>query len=103
MNYVYCYLSYFGFKAGRATMNGFWAEMDRLGKDRNPYQAGFLQFVGVADPANRPSTFMPRQRNTSMDVACTSIRNGPRRPDTPARPASAPASRARSRVPRMPV
>jgi alkanesulfonate monooxygenase SsuD/methylene tetrahydromethanopterin reductase-like flavin-dependent oxidoreductase (luciferase family) len=23
--------------------------MDRLGKDRNPYQAGFLQFVGVAE------------------------------------------------------
>jgi alkanesulfonate monooxygenase SsuD/methylene tetrahydromethanopterin reductase-like flavin-dependent oxidoreductase (luciferase family) len=49
MNYVYCYLSYFGFKAGRATMDGFWGEMDRLGKDRNPYQAGFLQFVGVAE------------------------------------------------------
>ena len=30
-------------------MNGFWEEMDRLGKDRNPYRAGFLQFVGVAD------------------------------------------------------
>jgi len=25
------------------------AEMDRLGKDRNPYRAGFLQFVGVAE------------------------------------------------------
>ena len=49
MNYVYCYLSYYGYKAGRATMDGFWAEMDRLGKDRNPYQAGFLQFVGVAE------------------------------------------------------
>src|SRR3569833_2932058 len=30
-------------------MDGFWAEMDRLGKDRNPYHAGFLQFVGVAE------------------------------------------------------
>ena len=49
MDYVYCYLSYYGYKAGRATMDGFWAEMDRLGKDRNPYQAGFLQFVGVAE------------------------------------------------------
>ena len=47
MDYVYCYLSYYGYKAGRATMDGFWTEMDRLGKDRNPYQAGFLQFVGV--------------------------------------------------------
>jgi alkanesulfonate monooxygenase SsuD/methylene tetrahydromethanopterin reductase-like flavin-dependent oxidoreductase (luciferase family) len=48
-DYVYSYLSYFGYKAGRATMRGFWEEMDRLGKDRNPYRAGFLQFVGVAD------------------------------------------------------
>jgi len=46
---VYCYLSYYGYKAGRATMDGFWAEMDRLGKDRNPYHAGFLQFVGVGE------------------------------------------------------
>jgi len=49
MDYVYCYLSYYGYKAGRATMDGFWAEMQRLGKDRNPYRAGFLQFIGVAE------------------------------------------------------
>src|SRR6516162_3280010 len=48
MDYVYAYLSYFGYKDGRATMQGFWDEMARLGKDRNPYRAGFLQFVGVA-------------------------------------------------------
>jgi alkanesulfonate monooxygenase SsuD/methylene tetrahydromethanopterin reductase-like flavin-dependent oxidoreductase (luciferase family) len=49
MDYVYAYLSYFGYKDGRATMDGFWTEMARLGKDRNPYRAGFLQFVGVAE------------------------------------------------------
>lgn len=49
MDYVYSYLSYFGYKAGAATMKGFWAQMDELGKDRNPYRAGFLQFVGVAE------------------------------------------------------
>jgi alkanesulfonate monooxygenase SsuD/methylene tetrahydromethanopterin reductase-like flavin-dependent oxidoreductase (luciferase family) len=49
MDYVYCYLSYYGYQAGQATMNGFWDEMARLGKDRNPYRAGFLQFVGVAE------------------------------------------------------
>ena len=49
MDYVYCYLSYYGYKAGQATMHGFWKEMSRLGKDRNPYQAGFLQFVGVGE------------------------------------------------------
>ena len=49
MDYVYCYLSYYGYKAGHATMDGFWNEMARLGKDRNPYRAGFLQFVGVGE------------------------------------------------------
>ncbi|MBO0711252.1 MAG: LLM class flavin-dependent oxidoreductase [Acetobacteraceae bacterium] len=49
MDYVYCYLSYYGYKAGRATMQGFWDEMARLGKDRNPFRAGFLQFVGVGE------------------------------------------------------
>ena len=49
LDYVYSYLSYFGYKAGEATMKGFWEEMKRLGKDRNPYRAGFLQFVGVAE------------------------------------------------------
>ncbi len=48
-DYVYAYLSYFGYKAGEATMAGFWDEIDRLGKDRNPYRAAFLQFVGVAE------------------------------------------------------
>lgn len=49
MDYVYCYLSYYGYKAGRQTLHGFWDEMARLGKDRNPYRAGFLQFVGVGE------------------------------------------------------
>ncbi|HTW51565.1 MAG TPA: LLM class flavin-dependent oxidoreductase [Stellaceae bacterium] len=49
MDYVYCYLSYYGYKAGKSTMDGFWAEMAKLGKDRNPNRAGFLQFVGVAE------------------------------------------------------
>jgi alkanesulfonate monooxygenase SsuD/methylene tetrahydromethanopterin reductase-like flavin-dependent oxidoreductase (luciferase family) len=49
MGHVYAYLSYFGYKAGQATMTGFWDEMKRLGKPANPYHAGFLQFVGVAE------------------------------------------------------
>jgi len=49
MDYVYCYLSYYGYKAGLQTMQGFWEEMKRIGKDMNPYRAGFLQFVGVAE------------------------------------------------------
>jgi alkanesulfonate monooxygenase SsuD/methylene tetrahydromethanopterin reductase-like flavin-dependent oxidoreductase (luciferase family) len=46
---VYSYLSYYGHKVGKATMDGYWAEMDRLGKDRNPYRAGFAQTVAVAE------------------------------------------------------
>jgi alkanesulfonate monooxygenase SsuD/methylene tetrahydromethanopterin reductase-like flavin-dependent oxidoreductase (luciferase family) len=48
-NYVYSYLSYFGYKLGRATMKGYWQELARLGVEPNPYRAGFLQFVGVAE------------------------------------------------------
>ncbi len=49
MDYVYSYLSYYGHKVGQATMDGFWKEMARLGKDRNPYRAGFAQTVAVAE------------------------------------------------------
>jgi alkanesulfonate monooxygenase SsuD/methylene tetrahydromethanopterin reductase-like flavin-dependent oxidoreductase (luciferase family) len=48
-DYVYTYLSYFGYKQGEATLRGFWAKMNELGKDPNPFRAGFLQFVGVAE------------------------------------------------------
>ena len=49
LDYVYCYLSYYGYLAGQATMQGFWDHLERRGADDNPYRAGFLQFVGVAD------------------------------------------------------
>jgi alkanesulfonate monooxygenase SsuD/methylene tetrahydromethanopterin reductase-like flavin-dependent oxidoreductase (luciferase family) len=49
MDYVYCYLSYFGYKVAERTMRGYWAEMERQGKEPNPYRAGFLQFIGVAE------------------------------------------------------
>lgn len=48
-DYVFCYLSYYGYKMAQTVMKGFWDEMDRLGKDRNPYRAGFAQVVGVAE------------------------------------------------------
>ena len=49
MDYVFCYLSYYGYKMAQSVMKGFWEEMARLGKDRNPYRAGFAQMVGVAE------------------------------------------------------
>ncbi|MEX1253582.1 MAG: LLM class flavin-dependent oxidoreductase [Dehalococcoidia bacterium] len=48
-DYVYCYLSYFGHQRGQKVMDGFWEEVDRQGKEANPYRAGFLQFVAVSE------------------------------------------------------
>ncbi|MGH7186692.1 MAG: LLM class flavin-dependent oxidoreductase, partial [Pseudomonadota bacterium] len=49
LDYVYCYLSYFGYKRGKGIMDGFWQTIEGLGVDDNPYRAGFLQLVCVAD------------------------------------------------------
>jgi alkanesulfonate monooxygenase SsuD/methylene tetrahydromethanopterin reductase-like flavin-dependent oxidoreductase (luciferase family) len=49
LDYVYCYLSYYGYKRGQATMDGFWNAVARVGAEENPYRAGFLQLVCVAD------------------------------------------------------
>jgi alkanesulfonate monooxygenase SsuD/methylene tetrahydromethanopterin reductase-like flavin-dependent oxidoreductase (luciferase family) len=48
-DFLYAYLSYFGYQAGKKVMDGFWETADSLGVDRNPYRAGFLQFVAIAD------------------------------------------------------
>jgi alkanesulfonate monooxygenase SsuD/methylene tetrahydromethanopterin reductase-like flavin-dependent oxidoreductase (luciferase family) len=48
-DFLYAYLSYFGYLRGRQVMDGYWEKADELGVDRNPYRAGFLQFVAVAD------------------------------------------------------
>ena len=47
--YMYSYLSYFGFIRGKQVMDGFWAKADEMGVERNPYQAGFMQLVVTAD------------------------------------------------------
>ena len=48
-DYMFSYLSYFGYKRGLGVMEKFWDEVTRLGKDDNPYRAGFLQFVAVSE------------------------------------------------------
>jgi len=48
-DYLYAYLSYFGYQNGLKVMDGYWETVERLGAEPNPYRAGFLQFVGVAD------------------------------------------------------
>ena len=48
-DFLYAYLSYFGYKQAEPRMKGFWDAADRHGIDHNPYRTGFLQFVAVAD------------------------------------------------------
>jgi alkanesulfonate monooxygenase SsuD/methylene tetrahydromethanopterin reductase-like flavin-dependent oxidoreductase (luciferase family) len=47
--YVYCYLSYSGFKKGQTVMDGFWRTAAEMGIEPNPYHAGFLQLVVVGN------------------------------------------------------
>ena len=61
-DYVYSYLSYYGHKVGQATMDGYWREMSRLGKDRNPYRAGFAQTVGRGGNASAGDGSLHRGR-----------------------------------------
>ena len=48
-DYLFSYLSYFGYQRGLNVMKSFWEEVTRLGKDDNPYRAGFLQFIAVSE------------------------------------------------------
>lgn len=48
-DFLYAYLSFFGYQLARKTMDNYWEAVDRVGVDANPYRAGFIQFVGVAD------------------------------------------------------
>ena len=52
-DYVYCYLSYQGYKVGKMVLDGFWEELDRRDKEFNPYHAGFLQLVAVSEQDNQ--------------------------------------------------
>ena len=48
-DFVYAYLSYFGWQASASVMKGYWQRIKELGYEPNPFRAGFLQFVGVAE------------------------------------------------------
>jgi alkanesulfonate monooxygenase SsuD/methylene tetrahydromethanopterin reductase-like flavin-dependent oxidoreductase (luciferase family) len=48
-DFLYAYLSFVGFEMGRKNVEGYWQAVDRLGKERNPYRAGFLQGVALAE------------------------------------------------------
>ena len=48
-DFLYAYLSYFGYESGKRVMDGFWETVSNMNAEPNPYRAGFLQFVAVAD------------------------------------------------------
>jgi alkanesulfonate monooxygenase SsuD/methylene tetrahydromethanopterin reductase-like flavin-dependent oxidoreductase (luciferase family) len=48
-HFLYAYLSYFGYLLGRNVMDGYWETIAKRGLEPNPYRAGFLQFVAVAE------------------------------------------------------
>jgi alkanesulfonate monooxygenase SsuD/methylene tetrahydromethanopterin reductase-like flavin-dependent oxidoreductase (luciferase family) len=49
MGYLYSYLSYSGYMRAKNIMDGFWKRMTDMGKEPNPYHAGFAQTVCVAE------------------------------------------------------
>jgi alkanesulfonate monooxygenase SsuD/methylene tetrahydromethanopterin reductase-like flavin-dependent oxidoreductase (luciferase family) len=48
-DHLYAYLSYAGHKRGKSVMDGFWKRVREMGGHDNPYRAGYLQLVVVAD------------------------------------------------------
>ena len=48
-DYMYAFLSYFGYEPATHIMRGYWEAVDRAGRDRNPYRAGYLQLIGVSE------------------------------------------------------
>ena len=48
-DFLYANLSYFGYLEAKKVLDGFWKTVERHKAEPNPYRAGFLQFVAVAD------------------------------------------------------
>jgi len=48
-DYVYCYLSYFGYLRGLGVVKGFWDRVAERGFGDNPHRLGFLQLVCVSE------------------------------------------------------
>jgi alkanesulfonate monooxygenase SsuD/methylene tetrahydromethanopterin reductase-like flavin-dependent oxidoreductase (luciferase family) len=49
MDYNYSYLSFGGYIAGQAMLEGFWERVASLGKDESPHRASFAQIICVAE------------------------------------------------------
>ncbi len=63
-DYTYSYLSFFGHKAAKKLLDGYWREVAKAGRDENPYRAGFAQLVVVADTdAEAEREYVPHIKN----------------------------------------
>ncbi len=48
-DYLMANLSYGGYLAAKSAMDSYWKLVDEMGKEPNPYRAGFLQLIGVSE------------------------------------------------------
>ena len=48
-NYLYAYLSYFGYIRGKRVFDRYWRRVEEMGAEPNPYRGGFLQLICLAD------------------------------------------------------
>jgi len=48
-DYMYAFLSYFGYEPAKAMMKSYWDVAARVGCDENPYRAGYLQLIAVSE------------------------------------------------------
>jgi alkanesulfonate monooxygenase SsuD/methylene tetrahydromethanopterin reductase-like flavin-dependent oxidoreductase (luciferase family) len=48
-DYNYSYLSFAGYKAGKALMDGYWNRVAERNVDESPYRGSFAQIIAVAD------------------------------------------------------
>lgn len=48
-DFLYAYLSYWGWPQARRVMDAYWETVERKGAEPNPYRAACFQFVAVAD------------------------------------------------------
>lgn len=48
-DYMYCYLSLWGYNSGKALLQSYRDMLESYGRDDNPYRTGYIQLVCVAD------------------------------------------------------
>ena len=76
MDYVYAYLSYFGYKDGKETMDGFWAKWRAWARTAIQTAPASCNSSAWRRPAKRRWSCIASRPNTSMAAACTPIRVG---------------------------